>query len=597
MVSERPLLNHLGLIGLVVLAFSLPFELDAPLITLARFRLTNVEALLLLCQTMALLVIYRERRWRRPGWTIVPKPWLWLWALFALALIVSALLAPDWRLNALKATVRTLSGLLLAFAVPQLVRGRRDLTWVVGGLLAGGLLAAAIGLAEVLSGSPFGWLYGLRLQPTEAGPFLRLSGSFNHANQAAMYIEATLPLLVTAGWLAFRRGRHLSGTLLLAASLLYLEAGFLTFSRASFATIFLSNLFVAVLLFWGRSTKRSQLAFPWAATSAFVVLLVVVNSLLSPVLRLRLTSEGDNEWYNLNFEAPGEIQVAAGEATEITLVVANQGSLVWSSSPNQPFRLGARWYLQLQDNEESVVLRWPLARTVRPGESITMTVPLTAPTLPGAYWLEWDMVQEEVTWFAEKNGQRTRTRVNVLDNHRTVRPGERSPFPTAEGPLQELEPLRQPIPDRRTLWLLAGRQLLERPVVGIGLDNFRLTYGKVAGWQIWDTTIHTNNWYVETLVSLGVIGSLPFLLWLVLLFRDIVLQLRRQPVSGKYCAWQIGLAVGLVSFMIHGLLDYFLLFNGTAYLFWILVGLWAGQRFWGREAADKVVSVVADSRE
>ena len=597
MVSERPLLNHLGLIGLVVLAFSLPFELDAPLITLARFRLTNVEALLLLCQTMALLVIYRERRWRRPGWTIVPKPWLWLWALFALALIVSALLAPDWRLNALKATVRTLSGLLLAFAVPQLVRGRRDLTWVVGGLLAGGLLAAAIGLAEVLSGSPFGWLYGLRLQPTEAGPFLRLSGSFNHANQAAMYIEATLPLLVTAGWLAFRRGRHLSGTLLLAASLLYLEAGFLTFSRASFATIFLSNLFVAVLLFWGRSIKRSQLAFPWAATSAFVVLLVVVNSLLSPVLRLRLTSEGDNEWYNLNFEAPGEIQVAAGEATEITLVVANQGSLVWSSSPNQPFRLGARWYLQLQDNEESVVLRWPLARTVRPGESITMTVPLTAPTLPGAYWLEWDMVQEEVTWFAEKNGQRTRTRVNVLDNHRTVRPGERSPFPTAEAPLQELEPLRQPIPDRRTLWLLAGRQLLERPVVGIGLDNFRLTYGKVAGWQIWDTTIHTNNWYVETLVSLGVIGSLPFLLWLVLLFRDIVLQLRRQPVSGKYCAWQIGLAVGLVSFMIHGLLDYFLLFNGTAYLFWILVGLWAGQRFWGREAADKVVSVVADSRE
>lgn len=584
MVTKHPILNRLGLIGLVLFAFSLPFELESPLIALSPFRVTNVETLLVACLTMALLIIVRERRWRQPGWAIVPKSWLWLWALFALALLASALLAPDFRLNALKAAVRTLSGLLLALTVPQLVRSKRDFAWIVGGLLAGGLLAATIGMAEFLSGSAFGWLDSLRIQPTTAGPFLRLSGPFNHANQAAMYLEASLPLLVVASWLAFRRGRSLSGGLLLVTALIYLEAGLLTFSRASFATIFLSNLIVAGLLFWGQSAKRSRLAIPWIVTSAFVVLLVAVNTLVSPVLRLRLSSEGDREWYNLELVAPGEIQMDAGETTEVTLTVSNQGALVWSSNAEQPIGLGARWYREQGDNEKNVELRWPLARAVRPGEFITMTVPLAAPISPGNYWLEWDMVQEEVTWFAEKNGRQTRTRVNVLG----------SPTPIKPAATPEVEPLRQPIPDRRTLWLLAGRQLLERPAMGIGLDNFRLTYGEVAGWQAWDTTIHANNWYVETLVSLGVIGSLPFLIWLLLLCRDIVVQLRRPFISNGNCAWQIGLAIGLLSFIIHGLLDYFLLFNGTAFLFWILVGLWAGQRFCGGKAAGLVAGTVTD---
>jgi hypothetical protein len=588
MVSERPLLNRLGLIGLVIFTFSLPFELNSALLVLAPFRLTNVEVLLWICLIIASLVIIRERRWRRPGWTIVPKSWLWLWVLFALALLVSALLAPDLRLNALKAAVRSLEGLFLALAVPQLVRSNRDLGWIVGGLLAGGLLTATIGIAEILSGGAFGWLNSLRIQSTAAGPFLRLSGTFNHANQAAMYIEATLPLLITAGWLAFRRGRRLSGGSLFAASLLYLEAGLLTFSRASLITIFLSNLIVAGLLFWSQATKRGQLIIPWAGMSVLVIVFVATNSLLSPVLRLRLSSESDNEWYNLDFVAPAEIQVATGMTTEVTLAVTNQGALVWSNSAPQPVALGARWRGQNNDNEENGELRWPLARTVRPGEFITMTILLAAPSSPGEYWLEWDMVQEDVTWFAEKNGRRTWTRVLVSEHLATDTPGERSP-------LVEIEPLRQPIPDRRTLWLLAVRQLLERPAMGIGLDNFRLTHGKVAGWQAWDTTIHTNNWYVETLVSLGVIGSLPFLIWLFLLGRDIVVQLHRPSISTRNCAWQIGLAVGLLSFMIHGLLDYFLLFNGTAFLFWILVGLWAGQRFCERKAAGEVVGPVTGS--
>jgi hypothetical protein len=33
-------------------------------------------------------------------------------------------------------------------------------------------------------------------------------------------------------------------------------------------------------------------------------------------------------------------------------------------------------------------------------------------------------------------------------------------------------------------------------------------------------------------------------------------------------------ATGLLTYFIHGFLDYFMLFNATALLFWLLVGLW-----------------------
>ncbi|NIQ08933.1 MAG: hypothetical protein GWO23_04380, partial [Gammaproteobacteria bacterium] len=58
----------------------------------------------------------------------------------------------------------------------------------------------------------FEFLTIFRRQPTVAGPFTRLSGSFNHANQTAMFIEATLPFLVASVWL-FGRKKLLPGIL------------------------------------------------------------------------------------------------------------------------------------------------------------------------------------------------------------------------------------------------------------------------------------------------------------------------------------------------------------------------------------------------
>jgi O-antigen ligase len=189
---------------------------------------------------------------------------------------------------------------------------------------------------------------------------------------------------------------------------------------------------------------------------------------------------------------------------------------------------------------------------------------MVAPVEPGKYEFEWDLVQEGVVWFSLRNGMHVTSAVTVLSpSDETVIDREPDEFTSAR-------PAVRPIPGRPVLWSIAGRLFLERPFFGIGLDNFRLTYGTVMGWEAWNNSIHTNNWYVETAVSVGLLGSIPFFGWLGLLGLEMFNYIRHRRIN----VWQIALICGLLAYLIHGLLDYFLLFNGTGLLFWILVGMW-----------------------
>jgi O-antigen ligase len=219
---------------------------------------------------------------------------------------------------------------------------------------------------------------------------------------------------------------------------------------------------------------------------------------------------------------------------------------------------------------------------------MTMTVPLVAPAESGLYLLQWDLIQEGVVWFSDKNGILTASTVRVKnlesESDAFISPAdELAARQSLAAALTTSPSFSPPIPDRRTLWRIAARQFAGRPLLGIGLDNFRLTYGRVAGLSDWNNTIHTNNWYLENLVSLGALGSLPFFVWLVLLGFDIVTKVRKASRARPYIMWQIALGTALVAYLIHGLLDYFLLFNATAMLFWILIGLWIVKRKSGNE--------------
>jgi O-antigen ligase len=561
-VSELISLRVLGLAAFCLLAFSLPFELERPLLTLGIISLTNVELLLFLTLLLAFLAVLKEKRWRQEGWLKVPKLWLVLLGLFALALTVSALLAPEFKSNAAKATFRSVTGLALALAVPQLFYEKRQLRLLVAALLLGGLLSVGLGLAEVWLDQTFSILSLFRNQPTVAGPFVRLSGSFNHANQTAMFIEATLPFLVAVVWLFGRKRNWLPTVLGIVLIVLYIQASFLTYSRSSFVTIFVSFLAAAVML-WLWHPNRRRLAYFWGVVSGLVVLMIAFNTLVSPVLRLRLSSEGDNEWYNVSFDVPEHFEIEAGDIQPVAVSVTNEGSLVWSSHAEKPINLGGRWY-RLSDNMRSDnEMRWTLDKDVAPGETLQTTVPMVAPTEAGEYEFEWDLVQEGVVWFSLRNGLRFTSNVTVVPATGETIDREPDNFSSAE-------PLVQPIPGRRVLWAIAAQQFVERPILGIGLDNFRLTYGEEMGWQAWNDSIHTNNWYIETAVSVGLLGSVPFFGWLTLLGLNFINRMRSKRIN----IWQIALLSGLLAFLIHGLLDYFLLFNGTGLLFWIFVGMW-----------------------
>jgi O-antigen ligase len=112
----------------------------------------------------------------------------------------------------------------------------------------------------------------------------------------------------------------------------------------------------------------------------------------------------------------------------------------------------------------------------------------------------------------------------------------------------------------------------DKPLFGIGPDNFRWVYGTYLELDHWDTNIHANSIYFEFLADTGVIGLLVFLWlnwrWLRLSYKKLSEQSDRDQ-----WVWQLALIASLLAWFAHGILDYFYEFAGTYILFWIIAGL------------------------
>lgn len=547
-----------GYILLLLLALTLPFELDRPLLVAGPLAVTNLELLLGLLLLVALMTWLRER----PS-HLLPHRGVILLLVAGGLFVVTAVLAPDQNGNALKASFRLLSGMALALVVPLFVRTTRRRNALLLAVLISGLLVAAIGLAEIWLGREFGWLVPFRSGITVTGEYLRLTGPLDYANHAAMFIEATAPLLLVAGWLWWQKTGKTAVFLLVVLALLFLlQASFQTLSRASFVTIGVVGMGMALLRGFFAEGRQKQPALPWLGLVGLVSVLFIFNTAASDVFRLRFASEGDNGWYRASWQVPSRLTLAANEIRQVPITITNAGALTWSSHRTQPMNLGGRW-IQVESGLQLAEPRWPFAQAIPPGQTVEMTIPLRAPSYPGEYTLIWDVVHEQITWFGEKSGVFATSMVQVLPSNNA------SPFPEPEAIAPAWDYVL-PIPDRSTLWLLAVQLIGERPFLGIGLDNFRLRYGRLLNAESWNETIHTNNWYLEFLVGGGLLAALPFFAWLawegVLAWR--VLRQRRVDL------WLAAILAGLLAFLIHGLLDFFLLFNSTGLLFWLLIGLW-----------------------
>jgi len=554
-------------VGVCALVVAAPFETLEPLVRLPGQSVSNVEAVLLAALGLwvaALVWLRAIPRWR------TPLTWPWL-ALLA-AMLLATWAAPVDRMNALNMVGR----FALAFGVYLLaVNGITTTARLRGTLVAAaaaGTVAALLVIPEYLGVVPVVEGLGVfRSRLALVGAQVRASGPFQYPTIASMYLEvvfafalAFLPMTVDEArrggrpWGATRVGPAVAVVAVLA---LVAEAIIFTFTRAGLMTMATSLAIVGALRYRRRGFDRGAQA---VAVVAVLIAVLFVTSRSFESLRLRLTTEGMDAWFRASVDAPLQVSLRSGETTTIPVTLRNTGGSTWDSSVPQPFRLSYHWLSAEQDD----VLSWEGLRTefpapVAPGESISLLARVEAPRHPGEYRLMWDVEQEDRLWFS------TEPDALWFMSHATVSgPAVGPGSPTVVMPL----PRTAARPGRLVLWRAAGRMLVERPIVGVGPDNFRLQYGPHAGLVNFDRRVHSNNMYVEMLVGGGLLAGLAFA-WLCWRGAGLFAAAVRDGMEPAVALAAAGLAAAGAAVALHGLVDSFVGFTGTYVLFAVTLGL------------------------
>jgi hypothetical protein len=549
--------------GVCLLVIVAPFEGLRPLLELPGQSLTSVETVLLTVFGVWLLI---SVRWRTAPIfrTSLTLPWL---TFIGCAFVVAAV-SPD-RQNALHMSSR----FALAFGVylltvngvtsPGRLRGL-----IVAGAVAGIAIAALVGLEYANSAPVMQWLQRFRAAPAHVGAQLRAGGPFQYPTIASMYLEILFAL--TLGLMAFAldRGWKAIAGVVAVALVLMAEAVTLTFTRAGFITMASSLAIVCMFLVRAHGLDRRLLAF------AFVGIMIggqFVTARSVELLRLRLTTEGQNAWYHASIDAPPDVAVATGTSARIPVTVTNVGYSSWDPHAANPFRLSYHWLLADEDR----VVSWEGTRTefpgiVHPGDSVQLVPAVVAPRQPGRYRLMWDIEQVDRLWFSsEPEAEVFMSRAIVSGP--AAGAIDRSQLPAL--------PKRSIRPGRLVLWDAAGRMVADHPLLGVGPDNFRLRYGEYAGLPGADSRVHANNMYLEVLAGGGALLALPFV-WLVFSVAARARSAGRRSTLAGQQAIVSGIVAAAAAIALHGLVDSFLGFTATYILIAVTIGL--------VEAADRL---------
>jgi O-antigen ligase len=126
----------------------------------------------------------------------------------------------------------------------------------------------------------------------------------------------------------------------------------------------------------------------------------------------------------------------------------------------------------------------------------------------------------------------------------------------------------------------------ERPLSGVGPDNFRLEYGPYAGLANFDTRVHSNNMYLEVLTGGGLIGFATFA-WLCVAAAALVLKMVR-TADGRTASLTSGVAAATVAVAVHGSVDSFLSFTPTYILIAVTLGLASSSLSLNRTHAHRI---------
>jgi O-antigen ligase len=272
---------------LFALGFSLPFE--APLFPLGPLVMTSVEVMLYLSIVgwLATLALAVGNRWATlPGRVraaladVVLDPVARAVGLWLVVTVISAACAPSYRTPALKFALRTLSGGLLYFAARDLMRPSVHARRLVLALLTGAAVSASLTLLETARPEWTAWWRPFRTREFTAGGLIRASGPFAFPNIAAMYWEASIPLLLMVAARGDGKAPKRSRTFLIVLlSGLLFHGIWATASRAALGGAVLS---AAALLVIERSKGRSNGAVRLAAVGILATEIALIVVALLP---------------------------------------------------------------------------------------------------------------------------------------------------------------------------------------------------------------------------------------------------------------------------------------------------------------------------
>lgn len=566
---------------LVALALVLPFE--APLFSLGPLEMTTVEVVLYATLAAwgivaALPLLLGKTRPAAMAASLRTEPMPRAAVLWFGALLASAAFAPTDRIATIKFTLRSLSGILLFFAARRLVRSPEVLRRVLAALLAGAMISAATALVErfVPASAPVWGLF--HVGSFDVLGLRRASGVFGYPTIGAMYWEAAVPLSVVTPFLVvsplLKEDRGTAGTrrrvcAVAAAGCLVVAAILASATRSALAGSALATLGLWV---FGRRLgpgPRRGAACLLVVIAASWTLTQTMAGRSGSLLGARLRSLGDEDWFRAEWqlgEVPGVLRT--DEVVFVPVVVQNAGSVPWPRDGERSVQLSYHWWRldggATRTDFEGI--RTELPSDVAPGATSDLMARVRAPAEEGIYWLQWDLVVENVTWFSQRGQAMPEQEVIV---NPSLEGG-----PTAALDARDVPAFAPDPPPRSALWRAAIVLWEGRPLLGIGPDNFRRRYEAVlspspTGQPYTDTRIHANNLYFETLADLGLAGIAALAAIGIALAKLIRAHYFANRVDGVAC----GLAAAL--FFVHGFFDYFLEFTPLFGLFWLLLGLTA----------------------
>ena len=530
--------------SVMLVAAAAPFERALPG-SLFGFTLTTVELTIAIALAAGAIAWLRGAaiKWR----TAITLP---LAALVGIAFVTAAA-APEFQGAAFRVAARLGIAVLLFILVANVAASEPAAKRIAAALLAS---AAIVGVIAVLELAQIPWvlnaLKSFRPGFHVVGGQLRATSTLFYPTIASMFLEVAFALglmWITSSRVAF------AGLVLVGAGVIA------TFTRSGLITIALSLAIYGAVLFFRRrrwGSEQSRLAL-----LAAVLVALVLMSRSPQMLLARMSVEGSQDWYGATYDVPRQLTLRPDSFNDIAIGLSNDGRLTWQSDRMPPFALS---YHFLQADTEDVVifdgLRTPFTQPVKPGDEVQVKARVRAPGYPGTYVLTWDVVQEHRTWLSLEGVYPGRTTVAV----------EGTPVgaPLASQGRMPAGVMRMP---RSILWQAAFEIARERPLLGIGPDNFRHTYGRRLGLAAWDERVHANNSYIEVLAGMGVLGAaaMAWLMFGALRFA------RRSLIEASDARLPIVAAsfAACAAIVVHALVDSFLTFTPTYVVFAIAAGL------------------------